>query len=98
MIFIGNRFDGCARRGENIASTVVENAIYADSRILDAAVVAVPDKKLGELVAAVVTPKREYRDRVTEEQVMENCRGLLPRHAVPVIVQIVSESLERNAK
>lgn len=90
--------DVIIRGGENIASTQVENAIYADHRILDAAVVAVPDPKLGELVAAVVTPKQAYRGQVTEEQVMDAVRKRLPKHCVPVFVDVREETLERNAK
>lgn len=43
------------RGGENIASGQIENALYADSRVKDAAVVPVPDPKLSELVAYVLS-------------------------------------------
>lgn len=39
------------RGGENISTVSVENALYRDERIKDAAVVPVPDAHLGELVA-----------------------------------------------
>lgn len=41
------------RGGENISTISVEDVLYADSRIKDTAVVPVPDRKLGELVAYV---------------------------------------------
>lgn len=47
-------------------SVSVENALYADPRILEAAAVGVPDERLGELVAAVVYVKPAFQDRVTE--------------------------------
>jgi acyl-CoA synthetase (AMP-forming)/AMP-acid ligase II len=44
----------------------VENALYADQRVTEVAAVGVPHTRLGELVAAVVYAKPEYRDKVTE--------------------------------
>lgn len=44
----------------------VENALYADPRIMEAAAVGVPDQRLGELVAAVVSIKPAHRGLVTE--------------------------------
>lgn len=47
-------------------SVSVENALYTDPRILEAAAVGVPDERLGELVAAVVSVKPPFQGRVTE--------------------------------
>jgi acyl-CoA synthetase (AMP-forming)/AMP-acid ligase II len=44
----------------------VENALYADPCVSEAAAVGVPDPRLGELVAAVVSVRPDNRDRVTE--------------------------------
>lgn len=82
------------------ASVSVENAIYADDRIQEVAVVGVPHEKLGELVAAVVFPKPEFADSVTEAEVVarakQSCvprlsaahpdRARLPHFAVPAMV------------
>ncbi|KAG6828448.1 hypothetical protein H0H92_007933 [Tricholoma furcatifolium] len=43
----------------------LENALYRDPRILEAAAVGVPDDRLGELVAAVVSVKPAFRGSVT---------------------------------
>lgn len=37
----------------------MENAFYADSRISEVAVVGIPDERLGELVAAVVSLRHQ---------------------------------------
>ena len=57
-------------------STEVENALYADDRILDAAAVSVPDIRLGELVAAVVSTKPHYKGLVAEDDVIEKTKKL----------------------
>ena len=67
---------------------MVENAIYADERILEVAAVGVPDKRLGELVAVVVVPKENFLNDVTEESILAIARQSLPHFAVPVMALI----------
>jgi len=74
------------RNGENIASASVENIIYTDPRIYEVAVVAVPDKRRGELVAAVVSIKPAYRGEVEESEIIQFASQRLPKYAVPVMV------------
>jgi len=47
-------------------SVSVENVLYADERVSEVAAVGVPDARLGELVAAVVSIKSAYQSKVTE--------------------------------
>ncbi|KAI5121730.1 hypothetical protein M0805_009023 [Coniferiporia weirii] len=98
FVFIKDRAkDIIIRGGENIHSVEVENALYADERVLDAAAVSVPDKRLGELVAAVVATKPHFHGKVTEEELIEVAKRTLPPHAVPVMVLVQDEFIERNA-
>lgn len=65
---------GCCRLRRDLPlqdSISVENAIHADPRILECAAVAVPDRRLGELVTAVVVPKHDYRGKIKEAEVIE---------------------------
>ncbi|KAJ7498943.1 hypothetical protein FB451DRAFT_1203575 [Mycena latifolia] len=73
------------RSGENIDSTSVENALYTDG-VTEVAALPVPDEKLGELVAAVVSVKPEYRKRVTEASLIQLARTRLASFAVPVMI------------
>jgi acyl-CoA synthetase (AMP-forming)/AMP-acid ligase II len=69
----------------------VENALYADDRVLEVAAVGVPDARLGELVAAVVSIKPPYHGKVNEAQLLKHAQDALPKFAVPVIVIIQNE-------
>ncbi|EJD48651.1 long-chain-fatty-acid-CoA ligase [Auricularia subglabra TFB-10046 SS5] len=89
--------DMIIRGGENIHSVMVEDAIYADDRVMEVAAVGVPDKRLGELVAVVVVPKEKFLGDVTEESVIRIARDQLPGFAVPVMALIERTPLERNA-
>jgi len=57
-------------------SVTVENALYADPRILEAAAVGVPDERLGELVTAVVSIRPAYQGQVTEAMLIAHAKSL----------------------
>ncbi|KAI4517933.1 acetyl-CoA synthetase-like protein [Schizophyllum commune Loenen D] len=98
FLYIRDRLkDIIIRGGENIDSSTVENALHADEGVLEAAAVAVPDERLGELPAAVVAVKEGHRHRVTEEGLIRLARSRLPRFAVPVLIVLQTHPLERNA-
>lgn len=85
------------RGGENIASTLVEDALYLDPRVSQCAVVPVPDAKLGELVAAIVVAHaRPGEAAPTEAEIVQVAAKTLPPHAVPVMV-LFRDELPRNA-
>lgn len=58
-------------------SVSVENALYVDDRVNEAAAVGVPDDRLGELVTAFVTLKPGQRKRVTVASLMDVARKQL---------------------
>ncbi|RXW25143.1 hypothetical protein EST38_g700 [Candolleomyces aberdarensis] len=75
FLYIRDRIkDIIIRGGENIDSVSVENALYADDRVLEVAAVGVPDKRLGELVAAVVSAKSGHFGRLTEAQLIKQAQ------------------------
>ncbi|KAA1477958.1 acetyl-CoA synthetase-like protein [Dentipellis sp. KUC8613] len=96
FLYIKDRLkDMIIRGGENIHSTQIENALYADARVLEAAAVGVPDARLGELPAAVVRVAGGVG--VREAELVEGAAERLPKYAVPVMVVVVEDALERNA-
>lgn len=63
--------------GENIDPAEVESAIESHPKVVEAAVVALPDQEWGELVAAA------YAGSVTPETVRAFLSTRLPAHAIP---------------
>ncbi|KAG6849878.1 hypothetical protein H0H93_004096 [Arthromyces matolae] len=95
FLYIKDRIkDIIIRGGENIDSVAVENALYRDPRVSEAAAVGVPDDRLGELVAAVVSVKPAYRGAVTGASLIATARKHLPRFAVPVMIIVQDEPFE----
>jgi fatty-acyl-CoA synthase len=69
--------------GENISSLEVEEALYRHPDVMEAAVVAHPDEKWGEVPHAFVTLKPEAEGRVSAEDIIAWCRGQLAGFKVP---------------
>ncbi|KAA1474779.1 acetyl-CoA synthetase-like protein [Dentipellis sp. KUC8613] len=97
FLYVRDRIkDLIIRGGENIDCVSVENALSADSRLLEVAAVGVPDRRLGELVAVVATIKPKYQGHIEEHEVIEVARKNLPKFAVPVMVIFRRRPLPRN--
>jgi acyl-CoA synthetase (AMP-forming)/AMP-acid ligase II len=92
--FMDRKKDIIIRGGENIYSVEVENILYAFPKILEAAVVGVPDQIFGELVKAFVVLK-DGQD-TTEEAVRKFCEETLADYKVPRTIQFIDEPLPRN--
>jgi fatty-acyl-CoA synthase len=67
--------------GENISTVEVEQAVCSHPAVLEAAVIAVPDEKWGEVPAAYVTLKDGAT--ASERDVIEHVRGLIAHFKAP---------------
>ena len=87
--------DMLIRGGENIYCIEVENVLYDHPAIMDAALVGIPHKTLGEEPGAVVTlkPGAEASERELRAFVAER----LAAFKVPVKIVFWHETLPRNA-
>lgn len=73
--------------GENVSSLEVEEVLYTHPAVLNAAVVAIPDEKWGEVVCAVLELRPEAVGSLTQDDVIKYCRARLagfksPRHVI----------------
>lgn len=78
--------------GENIYPVQVEDYISAHPAVKDVAVIGLPDKRLGEIAAAIVEVKPGCT--LTEAELVEYCQGL-PRYKRPR--KVIFASVPRNA-
>ena len=79
--------------GENISSLEVEKVLFAHPAVLEAAVIAVPDRKWGEVPKALVV--RRPGEEVAEEALLEFCRARLSHYKCPRSVEFL-ESLPKT--
>ncbi|KAJ2913136.1 hypothetical protein MD484_g7268, partial [Candolleomyces efflorescens] len=93
FLYIKDRIkDIIIRGGENIDSVSVENALYADPRVHEAAAVGVPDERLGELVTAVVSIKPAYWNSVDEAVLLAGVRNRQVERFLEASVFLINQS------
>jgi acyl-CoA synthetase (AMP-forming)/AMP-acid ligase II len=89
-IYLAGRGDDMIiRGGENISPEEVENVLYANPKVEEAAVIAVPDPDWGQEPKAIVVLKKGQA--ATAEEIMEFCRHRLSSFKRPRYVAFVDE-------
>ena len=87
--------DMLIRGGENIYCIEVESALYDHPAVMDASVVGIPHKVLGQEVGAVVQLKPDMN--ASEDELRAHVRNQLAAFKVPVEIQFQDDPLPRNA-
>ncbi len=77
--------------GENLYPVQIEDFLRANDKIKDVAVIGLPEKRLGEIAAAIIELKPDVT--CSEEEINEFCKGL-PRYKRPR--KIIFADVPRN--
>jgi len=94
IFVVGRRNDIITSGGENIYPGEIEQVLATHFKILESAVIGVPDKLWGENVKAIVVLKSG--EVLSEGEVIEYCKQNLASYKKPKSVEFVEE-LPRNA-
>jgi long-chain acyl-CoA synthetase len=94
LFLVDRAKDMIIRAGENVYCVEVEHVLFDHPDVIDAAVVGVPHKTLGEEVKAVV--QLRAGSRLSEEELRAFCRKHLADFKVPEYVEFRSDPLPRN--
>jgi acyl-CoA synthetase (AMP-forming)/AMP-acid ligase II len=87
----GRLKDVVIRNAENISATEIEDVLHGHPKILDVAVIGVPDPKTGERCCAVVALE-DGIDTLTLAEIAEHCRSVgLATQKIPERLEIVDE-------
>ena len=92
VFLVDRKKDVIVSGGENIYPVQIEDFLRAHDKIKDVAVIGLPDRRLGEITAAVIEAKPGME--ITEEEINEFCMGLA-RYKRPK--KILFEPVPRNA-
>lgn len=93
LYILDRKKDMINRGGEKIYSLEVENVICDNPKVLEVAVVGVPDTVMGEVVKACITLKPG--EKATEEEIKKFCAERLADYKVPKFVEFM-DALPRN--
>jgi fatty-acyl-CoA synthase len=89
----GRKKDMIISGGLNVYPKEIEEVLYRQGGIAEAAVVGVPDERWGEIAVAVVVPAQGFDDGA----LLDACRGQLASYKCPRAVLIHDDPLPRNA-
>ncbi|MCP9447103.1 MAG: AMP-binding protein [Nitrospira sp.] len=87
LYFIGRKDDIIKTGGKKVSPREVENVLQEMTEIAEAAVIGVPDARLGHVVKAFV--RLREKAGLTEEDVVRHCRNFLEDYMVPRAIQFV---------
>ena len=80
IFLVDRKKDVIITGGENLYPVQIENYLRRHEAVKDAAVIGLPDARLGEIAAAIIAVKDGCA--LTEEEIMDFCAGL-PRYKRP---------------
>lgn len=91
IFLVDRKKDVIISGGENLYPVQIEDFLRSHDAIKDVAVIGLPDKRLGEIAAAIIELKPDHP--CTEEEITEFCNGL-PRYKRPH--KIIFADIPRN--
>ena len=80
--------------GYNVYSLEVENVIYQNSKVMEAAVVGIPDPIKGEIVKAFLAPKPG--ESIDKDEIIQLCEQNLAPYKVPRQIEFLTELPKSN--
>ncbi len=89
--FVERTKDVIKYKGLQVFPHEIEDLLYNHPKIREAAVIGVPDKEVGERVKAIVVLEREYRGKVTEQDITNYLEDKLAHYKIPKIVEFRGE-------
>ncbi|MCX5996544.1 MAG: class I adenylate-forming enzyme family protein [Chloroflexi bacterium] len=92
IFLVDRKKDVIITGGENIFPVEIEDILHNIDKVNDAAVIGIPDERLGEIALAIVDPIPG--ETLTEDEVLDYCRKNLARHNVPR--RVVFDKVPRN--
>ena len=89
LTITGRLKDMIIRGGENIYPREIEDYLYTNPKVAEAAVIGVPDERLGEEVMAWIL--LHSGESATAEEITAFCKKALSHYKVPKFIRFVEE-------
>jgi crotonobetaine/carnitine-CoA ligase len=95
--FVGRKKDIIRRSGENLAAAEVEEVLRAHPKVLEVAVIGVPDELRGEEVKAFILPVEGHSPAtVPPEELTDWCAARLAKYKVPRYIEYRATDFPRT--
>ncbi|MGA2368322.1 MAG: hypothetical protein ABSF74_07130 [Dehalococcoidia bacterium] len=94
LFLTGRKKDLIIRGGENVFPSDVENILYTSTKVMECAVIGVPDKVYAEEIKAFVVLRPG--ESATEQELIDFCKPQLPTFKQPKWI-VFQDSLPKSA-
>lgn len=91
LLVVDRKKDMLLVGGENVYTTEVESVLHAHPAVHQAAVFGVPNRVMGELVAAAVTVAPDVSSPPTSKELIAWCKERLAEYKVPATVHVIEK-------
>jgi acyl-CoA synthetase (AMP-forming)/AMP-acid ligase II len=78
-------------RGKRISPKEVEAVILEITEVIDCTVEGIEDEVEGEMLKATVVIRKDAKDRITEESIMQHCSKQLALYKIPHVYELKEE-------
>ena len=91
IVIVDRTKDVIKSGGEWISSVELENEIMAHPKIMEAAVIGLPHLKWDERPVAFAVPKPEFKDKVTQEEILTFLKDRVAKWWLPDEIRFIDE-------
>jgi len=78
-------------KGHSVYPTEVEALLYEHEAILECGVIGLPDPEAGEIPKAYIVLKKEYRGKITEQDIIDWAKENMAKFKYPRIVEFIKQ-------
>ena len=89
--FYDRKRDLIKYKGYSVFARDIEDFLYQHPQVKAVGVIGVPDRRVGNLIKAIVVLQNEARGKISEEDLKEYCRSGLAHYKVPKIIEFRGE-------
>ena len=87
FFLIDRKKDMIKYKGHAVYPRYIEEVLYQNPCVAEAAVIGIPDPVVGENIKAFIVPKNDCRGKVGEEDIIKWCKERLGGHEYPRLVE-----------
>jgi long-chain acyl-CoA synthetase len=89
--FYDRKRDLIKYKGYSIFAREIEEVLKTHPKVKEAAVIGVPDPKVGANIKAVIVLETDARGKMSEEEILSHCQERLAHYKVPKIIEFRGE-------
>lgn len=89
--FYDRKRDLIKYKGYSVFAREIEEVLKTHPKIKEAAVIGVPDPKVGANIKAVIVLEADARGKMSEEEIVSHCQEKLAHYKVPKIIEFRGE-------